>query len=198
MTGARPGRTRPAGSRCLVRGGSAAFSRRARPRAPRTSTFDGHNDDDFTPYIFRTADFGATWTPIAGDLPGGHGGERARRTPAHPPAALRRHRVRALRDDRRRSALVPRRRQPAARPGGRRRDRRTQQRSGPRHARAQHHRPRRHRRARIPRRGRAHRRVSVPGQDGHAVLRSAHAAGPRGVRIFAVPIPRTARSSPTT
>lgn len=34
--------------------------------------FDGHNDDDMTPYLFRTADGGATWTSIAGNLPAGN------------------------------------------------------------------------------------------------------------------------------
>ena len=34
-------------------------------------SFDGHQDDDFAPYIFRTTDAGATWTSIAGDLPHG-------------------------------------------------------------------------------------------------------------------------------
>ena len=33
--------------------------------------FDGHQDDDFKPYLFRTTDAGATWTAIAGDLPDG-------------------------------------------------------------------------------------------------------------------------------
>ena len=33
--------------------------------------FDGHNDDDLTPYVFRTADGGATWVSITGDLPNG-------------------------------------------------------------------------------------------------------------------------------
>jgi photosystem II stability/assembly factor-like uncharacterized protein len=33
--------------------------------------FDGHNDDDLTPYVFRSGDDGATWTSIAGDLPNG-------------------------------------------------------------------------------------------------------------------------------
>lgn len=35
-------------------------------------SFDGHYDDDQAPYIFRTTDAGATWTPIVGDLPAGH------------------------------------------------------------------------------------------------------------------------------
>ena len=34
-------------------------------------TFDGHRDDDMTPYIFKTVDGGATWVSIAGDLPTG-------------------------------------------------------------------------------------------------------------------------------
>ena len=29
----------------------------------------GYRFDDFTPYLYRTDDFGATWTPIAGNLP---------------------------------------------------------------------------------------------------------------------------------
>jgi photosystem II stability/assembly factor-like uncharacterized protein len=33
--------------------------------------FDGHNDDDMKPYLFKTVDGGATWTSIAGDLPDG-------------------------------------------------------------------------------------------------------------------------------
>jgi photosystem II stability/assembly factor-like uncharacterized protein len=33
--------------------------------------FDGHNDDDMTPYLFRTDDGGGRWSSIAGDLPGG-------------------------------------------------------------------------------------------------------------------------------
>jgi hypothetical protein len=34
-------------------------------------TFDGHRSDDFTPYVFKTTDFGASWTNIAGNLPHG-------------------------------------------------------------------------------------------------------------------------------
>ena len=32
-------------------------------------SFDGHRSDDFRPYVFRTADYGQTWTRISGDLP---------------------------------------------------------------------------------------------------------------------------------
>jgi photosystem II stability/assembly factor-like uncharacterized protein len=33
--------------------------------------FDGHQDDDFKPYIFRTTNGGDSWSSIAGDLPEG-------------------------------------------------------------------------------------------------------------------------------
>lgn len=35
-------------------------------------TFDGHRSDNFTPWVFRTMDFGKTWTNIAADIPEGH------------------------------------------------------------------------------------------------------------------------------
>jgi hypothetical protein len=34
-------------------------------------TFDGHRSDDFHPYVFKTADFGKTWTAIAAGIPDG-------------------------------------------------------------------------------------------------------------------------------
>jgi photosystem II stability/assembly factor-like uncharacterized protein len=34
--------------------------------------FDGHADDDMSPYLFRTTDGGTTWAPVVGDLPAGH------------------------------------------------------------------------------------------------------------------------------
>ena len=30
---------------------------------------DGHRNDDLRPYVFRTDDYGKSWTPIAGNLP---------------------------------------------------------------------------------------------------------------------------------
>jgi len=33
-------------------------------------TFDGHRSDDFRPYVFKTTDYGGTWTNIAANLPG--------------------------------------------------------------------------------------------------------------------------------
>ena len=38
-------------------------------RASAYVAFDGHQDDDITPYLFKTTDGGATWTSIANDLP---------------------------------------------------------------------------------------------------------------------------------
>ena len=35
------------------------------------AAFDGHQNDDFTNYLFRSTDFGATWTSISADLPPG-------------------------------------------------------------------------------------------------------------------------------
>jgi photosystem II stability/assembly factor-like uncharacterized protein len=34
-------------------------------------TFDGHRSDDFRPYVFKTTDFGKTWTVIAAGIPDG-------------------------------------------------------------------------------------------------------------------------------
>lgn len=34
-------------------------------------TLDGHRSGDFAPYVFRTDDFGATWTPLMSGLPSG-------------------------------------------------------------------------------------------------------------------------------
>ena len=41
--------------------------------APGTAfvAIDRHRRDDFAPYLFRTADYGATWNSVAGDLPAG-------------------------------------------------------------------------------------------------------------------------------
>lgn len=35
------------------------------------ATFDAHRDGDFAPYVFRTDDFGATWSPLHAQLPTG-------------------------------------------------------------------------------------------------------------------------------
>ncbi len=44
-------------------------TRRTSTRAPRTSSVDGHRDDDLKPYIFVTRDFGQTWQSIVDNLP---------------------------------------------------------------------------------------------------------------------------------
>jgi len=35
-------------------------------------SFDGHRNDDFKPYIFKTTDYGRTWTNRSGNLPANH------------------------------------------------------------------------------------------------------------------------------
>jgi len=35
-------------------------------------TFDGHRSDEFTPWVFKTDDYGRTWTDISSNLPDGH------------------------------------------------------------------------------------------------------------------------------
>ena len=35
-------------------------------------SFDGHRSDNFQPWLFRTSDYGRTWTSIAANLPEGH------------------------------------------------------------------------------------------------------------------------------
>ncbi len=35
------------------------------------ATFDGHRDDNYTPYVYATSDFGSSWRSIAADLPKG-------------------------------------------------------------------------------------------------------------------------------
>ena len=35
-------------------------------------TIDNHRLDDHKPYVFKTTDFGETWTSIAGNLPEGN------------------------------------------------------------------------------------------------------------------------------
>ena len=37
------------------------------------ATFDAHRDGDFRPYLYRTSDFGATWSDLSGAVPEGAG-----------------------------------------------------------------------------------------------------------------------------
>ncbi|MEJ2204136.1 MAG: hypothetical protein P8170_08500 [Gemmatimonadota bacterium] len=41
----------------------------ARGKGAAYASFDAHRDGDFRPYVYRTDDFGATWTPIHAGLP---------------------------------------------------------------------------------------------------------------------------------
>jgi hypothetical protein len=35
-------------------------------------SLDGHRNDDFKPYVFKTTDYGTTWTSVSGNLPAGN------------------------------------------------------------------------------------------------------------------------------
>jgi hypothetical protein len=61
-------------------------------------SFDAHRDGDFAPYIFRTADFGKTWTPVVEGLPRTMRPCAVWRNIRAAERAVRRHRTRALRD----------------------------------------------------------------------------------------------------
>jgi len=56
-------------TRCFV--GEIEASSHAEGRA--YVAYDCHRRDDYRPYVFRTDDYGATWTSITGDLPEGGG-----------------------------------------------------------------------------------------------------------------------------
>ncbi len=63
-----------------------------------------HKMDDFTPYIFKTTDFGKTWTKLVNGIPGDDLRARGARRSQAPGPALRRHREGRLRLVRRRRA----------------------------------------------------------------------------------------------
>ena len=50
---------------------SRTSTRRITTPARRTSAVDLHNPGDYAPYLYRTRDFGKTWTRIVTDLPTG-------------------------------------------------------------------------------------------------------------------------------
>jgi len=56
-----------------VRDGTYVSRVAASARAPGVAfvTFDAHRDGDFAPYVFRTEDFGQTWSPLIAGLPSG-------------------------------------------------------------------------------------------------------------------------------
>ena len=142
------------------------------------ATFDGHQDDDFKPYIYKTTDQGASWTSIAGDMPDGMVINAIEEHPRQCEPAVRGDGVRAVHHHQRRPQLDARARQPAACAGRRHRVQRGGQRSRARHAWPQHHHSRRHLDDRAPVIGSAERRcASVSVEGGDAVLRVAVAAG---------------------
>ena len=51
------------------------------------ATFDGHKDNSFVPYVYRSTDYGESWTSITGDLPD-FGSTRVVREHPHNPNLL--------------------------------------------------------------------------------------------------------------
>ena len=76
--------------------GAAGSRPRTSTRAPATSTFDGHRSDDFHPYVFKTTDFGKTWTAVAAGIPDGQPVYVVREDLEEQEPALPGHRVRRL------------------------------------------------------------------------------------------------------
>ena len=90
--------------------------------------------DDFRPYLYKTTDYGKTWTKIVNGIPDGAFTRVVREDPVRRGPALRRHRDRALRLVRRRRELAAVPAQPAGRAdhGPRRQERRPRRRdAGP-------------------------------------------------------------------
>ena len=158
----------------------------AMPEFGRVSQIDGSSFDNATayvavkkmllgdrsPYIFRTNDYGKTWTKIVNGIPANDYVHTVREDRGPPRPALRRHAARRLHLlQRRRAAGMTLQQRPARRAGHRSRGRR--QRDGDRHARPQLLRPGRHRGAAPVRPGAAHRRGVVQAGQYDARSRSA-------------------------
>ena len=77
-----------------------------RCRPPPTSTITGYRHDDFKPFVWKTTDYGATWSSIAGNLPN-EAVNVIREDRRNPEPALRRDRLRCLRVARRRQVVEP-------------------------------------------------------------------------------------------
>ena len=92
---------------------SAASSRRTTRAAPRTSSIDGHEAAIFKPFVFKTTDYGKTWTSISANLPDGGPVYVVKEDLKNPEPAVRRHRVRDLLLDRRREEVGAPEQQPA-------------------------------------------------------------------------------------
>ena len=98
---------------------------------------DGHHFDDLRPHVFKTTDYGKTWTSIAGNLPTG----QRQLDPAgsgQSQPALRRGRIRLLHLAGRRQGVASVHAEPADGARGRSRRPSARSRSRARHARSQH------------------------------------------------------------
>ena len=143
-TAARPGRT----SRRRTCRTSAASARSTRRRSMPGGAYVAVKKpllDDFAPYIFRTHDFGKTWTKIVTGIPRQRLRARRARGSDAPRPALRRHAARRLHLVRRRRPLAVAVAQPARHAGRRHLGRGERPRD--RHARPRLLHPRQHRAA---------------------------------------------------
>ena len=68
---------------------------------------DGHRNDDLKPYVFKTTDYGKSWTSVTGNLPTLGNVNSIRQDPGQPQPALRADRAWLLRLARRRKELEP-------------------------------------------------------------------------------------------
>ena len=103
--------------------------------------FDGHQDDDFKPYVFRTVDAGATWSAIAARPARRHRCQRHRGTPPECRPAVCGDRERVVRVSQRRPQLDLDPRQSSAGADRRYRDQRAGERRRSGNARPKHHHP---------------------------------------------------------
>ncbi len=137
-------------------------------RPPRTSRSTRHLMDDREPYIYKTTDYGKTWTKISDALPTDHPLSYAMAVAENPEPsrhALRRHRTRVLLLDGRRRDMDAVQDRTARRAGKLDRGRETRSRRGDLHVRTRAVRAARHHAAgaggsRGRRRGRAHLRTA--------------------------------------
>ena len=127
----RDGRASPA---CPSGARSRRSSRRRSTPATAYVVVDAHRLDDMRPYLFKTADYGRTWTRLDAGLAQDVYLHAVREDPKREGPALRRHRARRRRLARRRRDLAAPPAQPADR--GRPRPRREGRRPRRRHARA--------------------------------------------------------------
>ena len=123
-------------------------------------SFDGHRTNDHKPYVFITKDYGATWKPLANNLPAGNVNV-VKEDPKNPNLLVPRHRVWPVHLAQRRRRVEALHERHAERANRRPHGAPARQRSDRRDARPQHLDPRRHHGAAAAQRE-GHRRRGAP------------------------------------